>query len=149
LCNGVTTNNQVPIVVVTGYDSNDINVPLVDVTGYDSVSANAETIQVTAGANFTVQGAFTSATNFEGQGILNLSLSTANVSPYISEVIASIGVEGRPSRDIMITDTDNGNMPVSSILIIGADGNLTYTGTSTSNQGNNYYVELFMIRYPL
>jgi hypothetical protein len=149
LCNGVTTNNQVPIVVVTGYDSNDINVPLVDVTGYDSVSANAETIQVTAGANFTVQGTFTSATNYEGQGVLNLSLSTANVSPYISEVIATIGVEGRPSRDIMITDTDNGNMPVSSILIIGADGSLTYTGTSTSNQGNNYYVELFMIRYPL
>lgn len=149
LCNGVTINNQVPIPDVTGYESEDINVAIPDVTGYESVSANAETIAVTAASGWTVNGTFTSATNYNGEGVLNLSLTTTNPSPYTNEVICVLSQEGRPSADILITDTNNGNMPTSSTLIIGADGNVTYTGTSTNQVGNTYYVELFMIRYPL
>ena len=149
LCNGVTNNNQVPVPDITGYESEDINIPVPNITGYDSVSANIETIVVTAGQGWTVQGAFTSATNFNGYGVLNLSLSTNTISPYINEVIATISVEGRPTGDILVVPTDNGNMPPASTLIIGADGTITYTGSATNQIGNDYYVELFMIRYLL
>jgi hypothetical protein len=134
---------------ITGYQSEDINIPVPNITGYDSVSANIETIVVTAGQGWTVQGAFTSATNFNGYGVLNLSLSTNTISPYINEVIATISVEGRPTGDILVVPTDNGNMPPASTLIIGADGTITYTGSATNQIGNDYYVELFMIRYLL
>jgi streptogramin lyase len=81
--------------------------------------------------------------------VLNLSLSTNTISPYINEVIATISAEGRPTGDILVVPTDNGNMPPASTLVIGADGTITYTGSATNQIGNDYYVELFMIRYLL
>lgn len=149
LCNGLTPNNQVPVPDVLGYDSEDINVPVPDITGYDSVDANATTIQITAASGWQVNGDYTSATTYMGEGVLNISLVTTDAYPYVNIVIGNISSNGKPSRNILITPEDNGNMPPSSSLVIGTDGTLTYNGDATSQDGNDYYVELFMIRYPL
>lgn len=149
LCNGLTPTNQVPVPDVTGYDSETINVPVPDVTGYDSVSANAETIQVTAEQNWNIQGTFTSATNYDGQGVLNLSFVTTTPPPYANIVLGYISENGRPSRSMLINPANNGNMPPTSSLVIGTDGSLLYNGPATNTVGNDNYVELFMIRYDL
>jgi len=150
LCNGVTNNNQVPTPDVTGENDEDIVVSVPDVTGVEDVSGNQYTVAITLLQGWTANAGYNSVTNYEGEGQINLSIySTSFISPYTNQILGVLDVEGRPIRDILITDTDNGNMPPSSTLLISVDGTLTYNGQSTSQVGNTYTLELFNIKYPL
>lgn len=150
LCNGVTDNNQVPPPDITGENDEAISVPVPDITGEDDVDANQYYPEITAAADWAIDPAFTNSVNYAGEGTISLSISTTTyTSPYTSMVLGNIEATGRPSRDILITDTDNGNMPPSSTLLITTDGDIEYTGAATSVQGNTYTIELFNIKYPL
>lgn len=153
LCNGVTGNNQVAIPDVTGEDSFDINVPVPDVTGEESVDADQFTFQITPGTDWTIENNFTSGVSYAGEATLNLSISTTVfTAPFINLNICNIqDKEGCPTRVMMVTDTDNGNMPPASTLTINIDGTVYYSGPATSynSMTGTYYLELFMIKYYL
>ena len=150
LCNGVTNNNQVPIPDITGENDEQIVVAIPDITGEDDVDANQYYPAITAAQQWTIDSNYSNAVNYAGEGTLNMQWTTdVYTSPFTNMILGNIEAVGRPSRDILITSTNNGNMPPASTLLIGADGNLTYNGEATSVQMNTKYIELFNIKYPL
>lgn len=150
LCNGVTTNNLIPVPDVTGVDTEQIVVPVPDVTGVDSVSYDYYTVQIATSGNWSLSLTPSSAVNWQGVGTLNMSLSNSvDAPPYLAVTLGNIQA-GAPSRDILITPTENGNIPPSGELLIQANGDIVYTGPQTSDDGmGTYYLELFNIKYPL
>lgn len=148
LCNGVTNTNQVPIPDITGENDEQIVVQVPDITGEDDIDANYYTMQIAAPGGWTLAFNPTSGVNYQGEATLNLSLSTTDYAPpYANMEIVKL-LTGAPSRDVLITSTDNGNMPPSSTLLVQADGSIFYTGDATFDDGMGMWkVELFMIKY--
>jgi len=149
LCNGITNNNQVITPVVTGEDDEAIQVTTPNVISEDDVSANAYTAQIGAATDWTLDNNFTSGVSFMGEVTLNLSLSTGVAQPYSMNYVATISGPARPTADRMISYIDNGNVPYAGVLQILTTGEIYYTGPATSQNGNTYFVELFMLKYPL
>jgi len=149
LCNGVTNNNQVPVPDVTGEDDIAISVPVPDITGEDDVDYNEYMIAITPAPGWLLSPNYSSAVQYGGEGTLNMSWSTGAYSGPFTNMVLGVMQSGMPSRDILITSTDNGNMPPASTLLIEMDGTITYSGQETSTAGSTYYIELFNIKYPL
>lgn len=151
LCNGITNNNTVPVPDITGENDEQINVPVPDITGEDDVDYDAYTLSLEAESNWQMNPSASGATSYAGQVTLNISISTNyfTTTPYVMQPLCKVSEHGQPSRDIIITDADNGNMPPSSSLLIDTGGNIWYSGNETSIDSGTYYVELFMIKYDL
>lgn len=151
LCNGVTNTNQVPVPDVTGEYDTEIQVAVPDISSVEDVDATQYTPSFTTSQGWQADLNYTNAVSYSGVVTLNISVSTTDfTSPFTNMVLGTLEDVAWPTRDMIITDTDNGNMPPSSSLYISAaDGTVTYTGDATWQSGNEYRIELFTIQYDL
>lgn len=150
LCNGISNNNIVQPPVITGQQDEDLQVDVPVITGEDDVSATAFIPQITAEQGWTLDNNYTSAVSYAGEVTLNISASTTTYSsPFSLNLVGYISAEGRPIRDIALTSTNNGNLPIQSTLEILTTGEIYYTGPATSQAQQTNILELFMIKYPL
>jgi len=151
LCNGVNYGNQVPVPEVEGYVSESVIVPVPEVTGYVSQDANKYILSIIpAGLGWDVNTHVTSAVNYMGEVMLNVSVGTATrVPPYVNETLGIISQQGIPTSKVIIYGDDNPNLMPGSMLEIGTDGAIVYTGDYTDGIDPDYKIEFFGVKYKI